>query len=134
MTTSRRPRKWKPVWPFRRQPRAYWQKGEDLAARHLRKLGFKILDRNVRLGRNEVDIIARDGDTIVFVEVRTRQTADPVPPEDTVGPVKQRHLRAAAAWYISRNAEPGVYYRFDVVAIILPEQGKPIISYFPNAF
>ena len=122
------------MWWTRRPPRNFWQQGEDLAARHLRKKGFKILERNARLGRNEVDIIARDGDTIVFVEVRTRQTPDPVAPEDTVGPVKMRHLHAAADWYIAKHPSDSTYYRFDIVAIILPEGGKPSITHFPNAF
>ena len=122
------------MWWWRKQPRNYWQRGEDLAARFLRAKGLKILERNVRLGRNEVDIIARDGDTVVFVEVRTRQTPDPVPPQDSIGPTKIRHLRAAARWYLARHQAPDTYYRFDVVAIILPERGKPEITYIPNAF
>jgi putative endonuclease len=88
----------------------------------------------VRLGRNELDIIARDGDTIVFVEVRTRRVEDPVPPEDTVGPTKMRHLHAAADWYIARHPSEKTYYRFDIVSVILPDQGPPAITHFPNAF
>lgn len=122
------------MWWRPRQPRQFWQRGEDAAADFLRRRGLKILERNVRLGRNEVDIIARDGDTVVFVEVRTRMTEDAVRPEETVGPVKQKHLRAAARWYLARHQQAETYYRFDVVAIILPEAGKPEISYFPDAF
>lgn len=110
------------------------QQGEDLAAKYLKRNRYKILDRNVRLGRYEIDIIAREGDTICFVEVRTRMDNDPVPPEDTVGPVKQRHIRAAAHYYIARHPDPNAYYRFDVVAIILPKDAKPQITLYRDAF
>ncbi|MBI2434817.1 MAG: YraN family protein [Candidatus Hydrogenedentes bacterium] len=111
-----------------------WVRGEDAAARYLKKRRYKILARNVRCGRNEIDIIARTGDTVVFVEVRTRMQEDGILPEDTVTATKQAHLRAAARWYLARNQEPDTYYRFDVVAIILPPQGNPRITHYESAF
>ncbi len=121
-----------PWW--RRKVRPVGQQGEDLAAHYLRRAGYKILERNVRLGRYELDIIAREGNTLCFVEVRTRLSNDPVPPEDSVGPVKQRHIRAAAHQYIARHPDPNAYYRFDVVAVILPKDAKPRITLYRDAF
>lgn len=118
-------------WRARKPP---GRKGEDLAARYLRWNGYRILERNVRLGRYEVDIIARDGDTIAFVEVRSRASSEPVPPEDSVGPVKQAHLIAAARIYQMLHPDPEAYYRFDVVAVILPDKGRPEITLYKDAF
>lgn len=121
------------MWPWSR-PRALWQRGEDAAYRHLKREGYRILARNVRLGRNEVDIIARKGDTVVFVEVRTRAAEDAVPPEDSIGPQKQARIKKAAALYIARHDDPGAYYRFDVVAVILPSKGPATLTHLVDAF
>lgn len=121
------------MWPFP-EPRPLWRRGEAAAARHLQWKGFRILARNARFGHNEVDIIARDGDTTVFVEVRTRESADPMPPEDSITYPKRRHLRAAARMYLSRQPDPDQYFRFDVVGVVMPEHGKPGITHYPDAF
>lgn len=122
------------MWPFRKNSAPLGTRGETLAAKHLRHAGYHIVGRNIRCGRHEIDIIARRGDTLVFVEVRTRADMDPVPPEDTVNAQKRRHILSAARWYISRHPEPDVYYRFDVVAVILPENGEPQVTWYPDAF
>lgn len=119
---------WKP------KPRSTGQRGEDAAARYLRKHGYTILERNVRLGRNEVDIIARDGDTIAFVEVRSRTETDAIPPEDTVGPRKQQHLRTAAHIWLGQHQQAHLNYRFDVVGVILPERGRAQCTLYQDAF
>ena len=72
--------------------RVLGRQGEDLAAEHLRKAGYRILDRNVRSRLGEIDIVALDGVCIVFVEVRTVRSAA-ILPEESVGPAKQRQLR-----------------------------------------
>ena len=117
-----------------RTPKSLAQRGEDLAAKHLKRSRYKILDRNVWLGRYEVDILARKGDTVVFVEVRSRASDDPVPPEDSVGYTKRQHLRKAALFYLSRHEKPGTFYRFDVVAVLVPASGKPTITWYRDAF
>jgi len=123
------------MWPWKpKRPRSLGERGEDAAAVYLRRKGYTILARNVRLGRNELDIVAQQGDTVVFVEVRTRAAADAVAPEDTIGPVKQAHLKAAAGRYIARHYDPDLYYRFDIVAIIFPEDAKAEITHLINAF
>jgi len=120
-------------WPFRRRMPLSCR-GEDLAARHLRRNGYKILERNARFGRYEIDIIAQERDTIVFVEVKTRQDDGMAAPEESVDWTKRRHIRAAARGYISRRNDPGMYYRFDVVSVLLPEGGKPLVTLFRDAF
>jgi len=110
------------------------RQGEDIAARYLKRQGYRILERNRYLGRNEIDIIAQEGDTIAFVEVRTRSALDGVPPEDTVGPTKQRQIRRAAKRYIDQYGDESLYYRFDVVAVILPPGGAPVITLYRDAF
>ena len=114
--------------------RSFSQQGEDLAARYLRKHGYEILDRNVRLGRYEIDIIARDGDTIAFVEVKTRKSDGYAAPEEKVTPEKRRHIRHAAHLYIAQPSAPDTYYRYDVVSVLMPEKGKPAVTLFQDAF
>ncbi len=121
------------MW-WRPDRRPTGQRGEDAAARFLRRQGYRILDRNVRLGRNEIDIIAQEGDTIAFVEVRSRTAADAIAPEDTVGPVKQQRLRTAANIWLGQHQEAAMHYRFDVVGVILPDRGKAEITLYRDAF
>jgi len=124
------------MWKWRSiiKPKPLGAQGEDLAVRHLRSKGLRILDRNVVLGKYEIDIIAATRDTTIFVEVRTREKADPVRPEDSIGPKKRMHIRKAAKLYITRENNPERYYRFDIVAIVFPPGGKPEIEHFENAF
>ncbi|MEK7357670.1 MAG: YraN family protein [Bdellovibrionota bacterium] len=122
------------IWPWQRREKPLGQRGEDLAARYLRRNGYTILDRNVKLGRYELDIIARDGDTIAFVEVKTRLPSDIATPEDSITTKKRKHLTGAARIYMQRNPAPDTYYRFDVVAITIPPTGKPEIKLYKNAF
>ncbi len=122
------------MWWRAKPPRPLGQRGEDAAVRHLKRAGYKILERNRFLGRYEIDIIAREGDTIAFVEVRTRSTLDEIPPEDTIGPKKQHRIRQAAQRYIDAADDDDTYYRFDVVSVIMPETGKPTIKLIRDAF
>ena len=92
-------------------------RAEDAAAEHLRKLGYAILERNFRTRLGEIDIVARDGDSVVFVEVRSRADASFGSPQETVGFVKQRRIIKAAAFYAqSRGLDCPM--RFDVIAIV----------------
>ncbi len=88
-------------------------RGENFAARFLRAQGYRILDRNVQLGKYEIEIIAQDGDTIAFVEVKTRETTDPVKPEENVDREKQRRIIAGARKYLTEQDDPEMYYRFE---------------------
>ena len=120
-------------WPWRR-PRTFGQRGEDLAAHFLRRQGYRILGRNVSFGRYEIDIIAQSGDTVAFVEVKTRRSGETVDPEENVGYEKQLHIRRAAHQYIDERDDPGLYYRFDIVAVLIPVGGTPDIRHIPDAF
>ncbi len=112
---------------------ALGQRGENMAARHLRNQGYKIIERNFRCEVGEVDIIARDGKTLVFVEVKTRAYDDPTP-EDQVNEVKRHQLTKAARFYLSRYGTPQPPARFDVVAIVWPTGRDPQIRHTPDAF
>jgi putative endonuclease len=108
-------------------------KGENLAARFLRSQGYKIITRNYRSATGEIDIIARDGKTLVFTEVKTRTADDPMP-EAQVNQFKQHQITKSARQYLSRYGHPQPPARFDVVAIVWPENSKPLIRHTPNAF
>lgn len=110
------------------------QQGEDLAAKTLKRSGYTILERNAHLGRYEIDIIAREGDTVAFVEVKTRRQDDIASPEANITSTKQLHLSRAAKIYMSRMDDAETYYRFDVMSVLIPEQGKPSVTIFRDAF
>jgi len=90
--------------------------GEKRAATYLAGLGMRIVERNYRCRQGEIDLIAWDGDTLVFVEVKARRSGDCGTPEEAVSPAKQRKLRQVALWYLARlGYEP--FCRFDVVSV-----------------
>jgi putative endonuclease len=95
--------------------------GEDLAHRYLRRHGFTVVARNYRLasGDAEADLIARDGDELVIVEVKTRESEAFGPPDRAIGPEKQRALRRVAREYARRSGTSEAQLRYDVVAITL---------------
>jgi putative endonuclease len=106
--------------------------GEDLAARYLMQRGFVVIDRNWRCDIGEIDIIAREGSTLVFCEVKTRSTTDVGHPLEAISPRKIRRLRRLALrWLIARSIHAPIV-RFDVVGVIQPRVGAPIISYVPG--
>ena len=107
--------------------------GEEMALVFLRKKGFKILATNWRFRHLELDIIAKDGDMLVFVEVKMRSTALFGPPEDALSSQKVRHLLNAAEAYIFEKDYQGDS-RFDVVSIISPYGKKAELEYFEDAF
>lgn len=106
--------------------------GEDLAARFLEEQGYRIIERNYRYDRGEIDIIAQDGTILVFVEVKSRESASSGPPEESVTPSKEEQLKKVAEGYLfERNIEHQPC-RFDVVAITIVD-GKPGIRLLQNA-
>ena len=110
------------------------RKGEDLAVAHLMKKNFQILRRNyVGINKAEIDIVAQDGDTLVFVEVKTLENGVLIgeSPALNVTVGKQRQVIAGAKAYLAEiNDEP--YTRFDVVAVRMSEE--PQIEHFQGAF
>lgn len=92
---------------------------ERLAAEYLTKQGLEILDRNYRCRQGEIDLIARDGSYLVFVEVKYRSGSGMGDPAEAVGFYKQQHIRAAARYYLYQNRYgEDVPCRFDVVGIL----------------
>lgn len=105
--------------------------GEEAAARYLSRHGWQIVERNLRQRLGELDLIAIDGDTLVFIEVKLRRRADFGSPALAVGWRKQRRICQLALAYLGERVCP---FRFDVIAITAPVGQRPRIEHFPNAF
>jgi putative endonuclease len=106
--------------------------GEDRAAKHLAKLGYRVLERNYRTRQGEIDLIALDRDTVVFVEVKTRTSDAYGAPELAVDSRKQGRMVKAALGYLKQKKLHQMACRFDVVAI---SGGKePQVEVIRNAF
>jgi putative endonuclease len=124
-------RRWLSIFP----PTTLGRRGEEAAARFLKRLGYKILARSRRLAPGELDLVALDGRTIVFVEVKTRTSSDVGHPAEAVDAVKQRKLTRLAVTFLKRHGLLEFPARFDVVAIIWPAGGgRPTIEHYKNAF
>jgi putative endonuclease len=108
-------------------------RGEDLACVRLRDAGYAIVERGFRTREGEVDIIARDGDTTVFVEVKTRSGSSYGGPLAAVTPAKQAKVCRAAIAYLQANDLWDAPCRFDVVGI-LTGRGEPTVTHVQNAF
>lgn len=121
------------------------QRGENAAAKFLRQQGFRILARNLRIGRGEIDILAetlalqnpRGCRALVIVEVKTGTNAD-IRPEEHVNPAKQKQLATLASLLVQRRREfQNRPVRFDVIGVQWPDataRGKPVIRHHVNAF
>jgi putative endonuclease len=108
--------------------------GEEIAVTYLKDKKYKIIDRNYRCKCGELDIIATDGKVLVFVEVKTRKNYSYGPPQLSVTQFKQRQISKAALTYVASKKLGDINARFDVIAILLLEQGKPQINHIKNAF
>lgn len=109
-------------------------KGEKLAERFLKKRGLKTLARRFSTPVGEIDLVMRQGETIVFAEVKTLRDRAFKDPQDQVMRSKQRKLAKAARWFLNRKRWDDRPCRFDVVAVVLPEHDEPEIEHFPDAF
>ena len=98
--------------------RAYGSAGEDAAGAYLMRRGWTILDRNVRRGRGEIDIVARRKDTVAFVEVKRRSGLNYGRPAEAVNREKQMRIAHAAALYMQENNLSDSKIRFDVIEIL----------------
>lgn len=110
------------------------RRGEDQAAQYLRGLGYRIVGRRERVLRGDIDIVALDGRTVVFVEVRSRTDTAHGHPAETVGRVKQRRISELAAAYIRRHKLEDCSVRIDVVAVTFPPGEQPVVEHYQNAF
>jgi putative endonuclease len=111
------------------------ERGEKLAARFLRSHGFKILYRNFR-GRQggEIDLVCRERDTLVFVEVKTRTREDFGRPLEAVNPEKQRRISLGGLAWLRLLGDPDILFRFDVVEVVIAEGTDPRLELIRNAF
>jgi putative endonuclease len=122
---------------MRSHVRTFWNRllgdrGERAAARFLRRKGMRVIVRGHRTRFGEIDLIARDGDTLVFVEVKSRRQGVPA---EAVTSEKQRRITLAALQFLRKHGLLEISSRFDIVAIVWPdERGEPEIEHIPNAF
>jgi putative endonuclease len=107
--------------------------GEELAAAYLEEAGYRILERNYRCPFGEIDIIAQEGDTLVFVEVKSRRSENFGLPQLAVGPEKQRRISKISLYYLQGHRLDAPNVRFDVVAILL-RSNNPSIELIKDAF
>jgi len=108
--------------------------GETAARKHLQTLGFKFLTANFRDRHGEIDLVFRDDQTLVFVEVKTRSSEEWTRPADAVNRRKQQRLRRAADAYLRKIGYPEVCYRFDIIEVLLSEGRVREIRHLPDAF
>ena len=111
------------------------RRGESIVAALLEERGFSILERNARVGRLELDIVAKRNATLVFVEVRTRTSDLYGGGEETIDRAKQARIRRAAAGWLEENpAHRGCKMRFDAAGVLLKRGEDPVVDYYPDAF
>ena len=131
------------MWPFRRERKDdLGQRGEQLAERFLKRMGLKILACNYRSPTGEIDIIALDrstgkrdgGETIVFVEVKTRTSDRYTNPASAVNANKKRRIKKVAHYYLAHHQTGGYNVRYDIVSIVAPKNEKPQLKHIPGAF
>ena len=113
-------------------PKILGRRGENAAARHLKRNGYRIIKRNYLCPAGEIDILAADGDMLVFVEVKTRARQTDSDPENSVGRRKRSKIIAAAR-YLLATTESDAACRFDVISIVL-DDSAPRIEHFIDAF
>ena len=117
------------------RPLSLGERGERAAARYLKRLGYKIVFLRHRQRFGEVDIIAIDGQTVVFVEVKTRRDASQGRPAEAVGSERQARLTRAASAFLKSHALLEYASRFDVMEVIWPRgEKRPKIQHLQNAF
>lgn len=108
--------------------------GEAIAAEYLKSKGYLIIASHFQFHHTEIDLIARDGDYLVFIEVKTRSSDDFGSPEEAITERKKAHLRRAAEGYLYLNNLGQVDCRFDVISLSFDDRGRAEIEHLVNAF
>ncbi len=108
--------------------------GEELASEFLESAGLRIIVRNYRNKTGEIDIIARDQETLVFVEVKTRKSLTYGQPYEAVSRKKQKQICRLALYYMTRNKLHDQAVRFDVISIVMTSNENPKIEHLINCF
>jgi putative endonuclease len=117
------------------RPLSFGEQGERHAARFLRRLGYRIVARRKRLRYGEIDIVAVDGQTVVFIEVKTRRTDAGIAPAEAVNDLRRRRMSRAAVAFLKAHSLLDYPARFDIVEVIWPAAARrPVIRHHPNAF
>ena len=109
-------------------------RGEEIAAAHLAERGWRILHRQFRIGHREIDLVARRGEVVAFVEVKTRGGTGYGHPLEAITWKKRREIQRVALAWIDRFGRPGDVYRFDAVAILLPAGGEARVEHVEDAW
>ena len=117
-----------------RDPKKLGLVGEGLACRELERRGYRILDRRARSRHGEIDIVARDGDSLVFVEVKTRRNNRFGLARTAVSWRKQKKLTHLAQCYAARRSWGHMPFRFDIVGVDVDSRGKPSLDVLRGAF
>jgi putative endonuclease len=107
---------------------------EQAAARSLERAGWRVLERNVRFQRREIDLVVRRGAIVAFVEVKGRRGSACGHPVEAVTARKRREIQSVARWWITRHDEPGVDYRFDVVSVTPDGAGGLAVDHLVDAW
>jgi len=110
------------------------QLGERAARKHLRGAGLKFLTANFRSPRGEIDLVFRDGDCLVFVEVKTRSSEDWTRPAAAVNAAKRRRLSRTGLDYLKLLRQPPIKVRFDIVEVLLNDGRVQEVRHLPNTF
>ena len=108
--------------------------GEEHAAVFLKQKGYTVIEKNYRQPCGEIDIIARDGETLVFIEVKTRRTTSFGSPFEAITDRKKRQIARTAQDYLCRKKQTNKPARFDVIGIVLLKGQEPHIEIIKNAF
>ncbi len=110
------------------------KKGEETVAKYLKENGYKILSKNYRCKLGEIDIIAKDGLDLVFIEVKTRSGLSYGSPAEAVNKKKQRQISRAAQCYLGEQQLFNSPARFDVISLLGDNSGNSQIDHINNAF
>lgn len=110
------------------------ERGEDAAAAFLDRIGMTTVERNWRCAAGEIDIVALDGDVVVFCEVKTRRTIAKGTPEEAVTPAKQRRYSRLAAAYLQQAGLGCVDVRFDVITLLVLAEDRALLRHHRAAF
>ena len=114
--------------------KTFGREGESAAEQYLRRKGYRIVGRNLRSSVGELDLVAEDGQVLVFVEVKTIRGHQCGHPFEAVTPTKCRQISKVALQYLAETGREGQAARFDVVAISFAGEAAPVVELVKNAF
>lgn len=110
------------------------RKGEQAAAEFIERIGMEVIERNWKGRSGEVDLIAKDDDKLVFIEVKTRRVVDKGEPEEAIGPAKQKKYIKLAGEYLAQQEDADIEVRFDAITILVIEEDRALLRHHLAAF